>query len=464
MKKDYLQKIRDGEELTLRDQVALVIQLSIPAILANAASTIMGWIDSAMVGRLGSEQAASIAVVMSSIWLIHGAAISIAAGFSIMVAQNIGAKKDQEARRILNQGYIISVGLGLVLAVIGCLIARKVPVWLNADASLVKDAGDYFFITCAAIPVVSIGAIAEGMLRSSGDMKTPSIIFSGMCVLDMIFNYLLIFPGRTVLGVYIPGANLGVKGAALGTFFAELVAGFVFMYFLFIRSPKLHLRKGEKLVFEPATISKCLRISIPICAQQCIMTGAQVMCVRFIAPLGATALAAHSFANTSEGICYMPGYGIQSAASTMIGQSVGAKRKDLAYKIGWVNIALGAGIMTVMAVIGFAFSRQILGIFTTDPEVIALGAKVLRIEMLAEPLFGASIVCCGIFQGAGDATATTIMNVGSIWGIRVTLTAILSVRVGLVGVWIAMAVELAIRGIIFLVRMIGKRWLTKVQV
>lgn len=464
MKKDYLQKIRDGEELTLRDQVALVIQLSIPAILANAASTIMGWIDSAMVGRLGSDEAASIALVMSSIWLIHGLAVSVAAGFSIMVAQNIGAKRDQEARRILNQGYVLSVGIGCVLAIVGCLVARSVPVWLKGDPSLVGDAGDYFFICCAAIPVVSIGAIAEGMLRSSGDMKTPSIIFGGMCILDMLFNYLLIFPGRTVMGIYIPGADLGVKGAALGTFFAEVVAGIVFMYFLFIKSPKLHLRKGEKLVFEPTTIGKCLRISIPICVQQCIMTGAQITCVRFIAPLGATSLAAHSFANTSEGICYMPGYGIQSAASTMIGQSVGAKRKELANKIGWVNIVLGAGIMTVMAIIGFAFSKQIMGVFTTDAEVIALGAKVLRIEMLAEPLFGASIVCCGIFQGAGDAAATTIMNICCIWGIRVTLTAILAARVGLVGVWIAMAVELSVRGIVFLVRMINKRWLNKAQI
>ena len=464
MKKDYLAKIREGEELSLKDQTSLVFQLSIPAILANAASTIMGWIDSAMVGRLGSNEAASIAIVMSCMWLIHGVAVSAAAGFSVMVAQNIGAKREREARRILNQGYIISVGFGCLLAVIGCLVARQVPVWLKGDPSLVGDAGDYFFIACAALPVVSIGAIAEGMLRSSGDMKTPSMIFSGMCILDMLFNYLLIFPDREVFGITIPGAGLGVKGAALGTLFAEIIAGFFFMYFLFIKSPMLHLRKGEKLVFEGDTIAKCLRISVPVAVQSCVMTGAQVMCTRFIAPLGATALAAHSFANTSEGICYMPGFGIQSAASTMIGQSVGAKRKDLAYKIGWVNIALGSGIMAVMAVVGFVFAKPIMGVFTTDAEVIALGAKVLRIEMLAEPLFGASIVCGGIFQGAGDATATTILNIASIWGIRVTLTAILAGRVGLAGVWIAMAVELSIRGIIFIIRMVSKRWLNKSQI
>ena len=464
MKKDYLLKIREGEELSLRDQVALVIQLSIPAILANAASTIMGWIDSAMVGRLGSNEAASIAIVMSCIWLIHGLAVAVAAGFSVMVAQNIGAKREQDARRILNQGYIISVGFGCVLAIVGCLVARQVPVWLKGDPALVGDAGDYFFICCAAIPVVSVGAIAEGMLRSSGDMKTPSIIYGGMCILDMLFNYLLIFPTREVFGIRMPGAGLGVKGAALGTFFAELVAGFVFMYFLFVKSPMLHIRKGEKLVFESDTIAKCLRISIPVALQSCIMTGAQVVCTRFIAPLGAVSLAAHSFATTSEGICYMPGYGIQSAASTMIGQSIGAKRKDLAYKIGWVNIVLGAGIMTVMAVVGFALARPIMGVFTSDPEVIALGAKVLRIEMLAEPLFGASIVCAGIFQGAGDAAATTAMNIASIWGVRVVLTAILASRVGLTGVWIAMAVELSVRGSIFIIRMLSKRWLNKSQI
>jgi len=414
-----------------------------------------------MVGRLGADASAAIGLCMSSIWLLHGITISISAGFSVMVAQYIGAKKEKEARNILNQGYIISVGFGCIMCLICMAIARKIPVWLGGGADIVGDAGDYLFIIALALPVVSIGAVAEGMLRASGSMKIPSMIYAGMCFLDVVFNAFFIFEEFTVFGISFTGRGLGVKGAALGTFVAEVIAGFFFMYFLFVDSPMLHLRRGEKVKFNRSQILKCIRISIPVALQHSIMTGAQVVCTSIIAPLGSVSLAAHSFANTAEGICYMPGYGIQSAASTMIGQSLGAKREDLAKRLGWVNIVLGAGIMTVMAVIGFVFAKPILGVFTNDPEVIALGAKVLRIEMLAEPLFAASIVCNGIFQGAGDAMAATIMNICSIWGVRVTLTAILAARVGLVGVWIAMATELSIRGIIFMIRMKGGRWLNK---
>ena len=462
MRTDLLEKLRNGDTLTLREQISLVLRLAVPAILANAASTVMSWIDSAMVGRLGANGSACVGLVMTCIWLVHGLCMSGAVGFTVMVAQRVGARDEKGARNLMKEGFVVCTLTSLALGAICMSISRRVPVWLGGAPEIIEDAASYFFIVTVGLPVVQIGAMSEGMLRASGNMRTPSLIFSLMCLLDVLFNALLIFPSRSVFGIPVPGAGLGVRGAALGTFFANVAGGILFVYALFFRSPALQLRKGERIEWDRTEVLRCVRISVPNAVERVVMGGAQVAFVAIIAPLGPVSLAANQLATSAEALCYMPGYGIESAAATMTGQSIGARRKDMAVRLGWVAIALGAGIMTVTAAVGFLFATPIMKLLTIDPAVIALGAEVLRIEMLAEPLFAVSIVCAGIFQGAGDTLSVTLLDVGSIWGLRITMMLLLTKRMGLRGAWIAMACELCVRGTLFLIRMIRGRWLRKV--
>jgi Na+-driven multidrug efflux pump len=185
--------------------------------------------------------------------------------------------------------------------------------------------------------------------------------------------------------------------------------------------------------------------------------------MRIIAPLGTVSVAAHSFAITAEGLCYMPGYGIQSAAATLVGQSVGAGRKDLTHRLGWIITGLSMVIMTLSAAILYVTAPLILGIMTPDAEVVTLAASVLRIVIFVEPLFGASIVATGVFQGAGNTLPATLMDLLSMWGLRIPLAIPLVARYGLRGAWIAMTVELTFRGAIFLLRLAGRRWLPREQ-
>lgn len=180
-----------------------------------------------------------------------------------------------------------------------------------------------------------------------------------------------------------------------------------------------------------------------------------------IAPLGTVAIAANSFAVTAEALCYMPGYGVQNAAVTLIGQSVGAKRKDLVTRLGWVTVLLGMGVMLVASALMYALAPWIIGMLSPDRQVVLLGTQVLRIVVFSEPLFGASIVTAGVFQGAGSSLLSSVLNFVSMWGVRITLTLLLVPHWGLRGAWIAMCIELCFRGSLFLFFLWRKRWLPR---
>ena len=173
------------------------------------------------------------------------------------------------------------------------------------------------------------------------------------------------------------------------------------------------------------------------------------------------AIAANSLGVSAEGLCYMAGYGIQDASIALIGQAVGAHRRDMAKRFAWLCTAMGIGIMALSGAGLWLFAPALMGIFTADAAVIALGAQVLRIEAFAEPMFGASIVASGAMQGAGDSTGCFVLNLFSMWGVRLTLAFLLAPRLGLVGVWAAMCIELCIRGTLFLIRLARGKWLDK---
>ena len=458
MKEDYLERLRGGEPMTLRQQISLIARLSLPAIMAQVSSIIMQYIDASMVGQLGASASASIGLVSSSTWLFGGMCTAAVTGFTVQAAQEVGAGEYKTARNLVKQAFIFVVGLSLIILAIGVGVSGFLPRWLGGNEDICGNASWYFRIFVLSLPVVQVNNISSGMLQASGNMKTPSILHILMCGFDVIFNLLLIFPSRTVLGITLPGAGMGVAGAALGTALAQLVTALFMAYFLLIRSPALHMRRGEKLKISPAQLKTAVRISIPVAIEQFVMGGAQVMSTHIVAPLGTVSIAANSFSVTAESLCYMPGYGIGAAAATLIGQSIGAGRKDLTKRLGWLTTILGVSVMTVTGALMYIAAPWMIGILSPDAAVVALGTAMLRIEAFAEPLYAASIVASGVFRGAGDTLMSSVLNFCSMWIVRLPLAAFLAPRIGLRGVWIAMCIELCFRGIIFLIRLARGRW------
>ena len=448
-----LSYIREGRTMTQGEKLRLIVSLSIPSILAQISATVMFFIDYAMIGHLGTRQTAAIGLVETTTWLLGGLASAANMGFSVQVAHFIGANDFEGARRVLRQSLVCCFLWSFMLSLVSVLVHQQLPFWLGGTQEIAHDASIYFLIIGICGIFFQMEGLAGSMLKCSGNMKIPSMLNILMCLMDVVFNYLFIYK-----------LDMGVKGAALGTGTAELVTMVLMLYFLLMRSPMLRLFAKEHRpslrAFRPTgdIVSTAFKIGAPMGLQHLLMGSAQVVSTIIVAPLGAIAIAANSLAITVESLCYMPGYGIAEAATTLVGQAIGAGQRLLTRSFAYMSVGLGMAVMTVMGVLMFVFAPELMGIMTPVDEIISQGAAVLRIEAFAEPMFAATIVANGVFIGAADTLIPAIMSLCSMWGVRLTLAAWLAPIYGLRGVWTAMAIDLTVRGILFLTRLFRGRW------
>ncbi|MCH5225852.1 MAG: MATE family efflux transporter [Muribaculaceae bacterium] len=467
-KRDLSSVIHSRGPVSRREQLRLAVSLSIPAIVAQVSAIVMQYIDASMVGSLGALPAASIGLVTTSTWIFFGLCSACSVGFSVQVAHLLGAKNEKGAREVLRQALVAALFYSLIMASVGVAISWDLPRWLGGEPAIRHNATLYFMITVAAMPLFQFSYLSAGMLRSSGNLLFPGIIGTIMCGLDVIFNFFLIFPTRSLnwFGVEftMPGFGFGVWGAALGTSIAEGVGALIMLVKLIFFSKELKLT-GEKGSFKlkRGCMKKAFHIGFPLGIERFLTSGAQVMITIIVAPLGAASIAANAFAVIAESICYMPGYGIGDATTTLVGQSIGAGRTTLTRQFAWTSTWLGIGVMTFLGGVMYAIAPWMMEIMTSDHEIIHLGVVALRTEAWAEPMYAASIVAYGAFVGAGDTLIPSFMNLGSMWGVRVVLAALLAPSLGLHGVWIAMAIELTFRGIVFLGRLRSQAWMQRIK-
>ena len=424
---------------TLAPQLRLVWQLSLPAILTQITTIAMQYIDSAMVGALGADASAAIGLVASSTWLFGGVTTAVSAGFSVQVAHRIGAGEDTEARTVVRHGLAAALTLAALLALLGLGICRQLPCWLGGGAEICADASAYFLTFSLMLPFSQLNSLTAGFLQCAGDMVTPSVLNAVMCGLDVVCNALLI-------------PHFGVLGAGMGTALACALVSLAMAWCCCVRNAQLRLRRGETHAFRPEILKKAFRIGAPVAVQEIAMNGAMVASTMILAPLGAAAIAANSFAVTAESLCYMPGYGVGSAATTLVGRSVGAGDAAQARRYGNICTALGGALMGCTGLLMMIFCPFVFRLLTPGAEVRTLAAQALRIGLLAEPLFGVSIAAAGALRGAGDTLVPSLLNLGSIWIVRLGLSLLLVGKLGLRGMWIAMAIELCVRGALMLWR------------
>ena len=446
---ELLEMIRNKQGMTGNQKMNLIVQLSIPSILAQISSILMFYIDAAMVGSLGAEASAAIGLVESTMWLFGALTGSVAMGFSVQVAHFIGASDFRQAREVFRQSIMASAIFALVLGAAALAISGPLPIWLGGTEEIHRDSSIYFGIYALCMPFMMMRSIASGMLKCAGNMRVPSILSVLMCILDVVFNYICIF-------VF----HLGVVGAALGTALSFIIIGVWMMWFSVFRSSELSLNQEPGVWrFQWEYIRNAIKIGSPMAAQNMLMSGAQIVSTMIVAPLGVMSIAANSFAVTAESLCYMPGYGIGEAATTLVGQSIGARQGNLAKSFARMTIFLGMAVMALMGVVMWIFAPEMIGFLSPVAEIRSLGTEALRIEAWAEPFFAASIVSYSICVGAGDTFKPALMNLGSMWLVRLTLAAALAPVYGLAGVWTAMAIELTFRGLIFLWRIFSGKWL-----
>lgn len=437
-----MMRLRNKE---LKSEINQVWKLSLPAILTQITTIAMQYIDSAMVGALGANASASIGLVASTTWLFNGIPYAVAAGFSVQVAHSVGAKNTKHTKNIVKHGLITAILTSLLVCVLGLLISKPLPVLLGGNEAINNDATLYFITFASMLPFFQMNCLASSYLQCAGDMVTPSVLNAIMCVLDVIFN-----------AIFIP--KYKVLGAGIGTALACVVTSIFMMFFCYIRNKELTILKSGKIIFNFNIIKSAFKIGTPVAVQEIAMCGAMVATTMIVAPLGAVCIAANSFAITAESLCYMPGYGIGNAATTLVGRSFGAGDLKTAKHYGNICTAMGGIFMGITGAVMMIACPLVFMLLTPVEEVRILATEVLRIGLLAEALFGVSIVAAGALRGTGDTFVPSIMNLGSIWIVRIGLALLLVKPLGLHGVWVAMATELCVRGLILLYRQITSKY------
>lgn len=445
-------------------------KLALPAIGEMMMQTLLGFADMAMVGSLGAAAIASIGLSDMPMMTAMSVFAAVSVGTTALVARAIGAKKQDEANSVAKQSLIISFIMALVFTSLAFSLAKPIIVLMGAEKDVIPLSVRYFKTVSLGLPFMIIAMIMSGVLRGSGDTKTPMIINGCSNIINIVGNFFMIFESRVVeftvpilnkhLSVFIPGAGMGVAGAAISTTIARSIAGIIILIILFSNRGVVKINIKEKLKIDFEVINRIFKVGIPAAIEQFTMRMGQLVFARIISSLGTVMFAAHRITIIAESISFMPGFGFALAATTLVGQYLGAEKPDLSEKSGFVAVKMAAIIMSAFGLIFFIWPDAFLKIFTKDKEILDNARWCLRIVALSQPFLAAAMGFAGGLRGAGDTKNVLIVTLIGIWGIRVTLAAIfvLVFDWGLIGAWIAMSIDLVIRGILYFFRFKNGSW------
>ncbi len=443
----------------------LIFSLVIPSFIEELGQILTMYVDTAMVGHISVNASAAIAVNQPILMLTNGFNYGLALGFSVMVARYIGENHPEDAREVMRNAMFHIAWFGVLLNVLYIfLIAPNFARWMNADVSIWDDSGDYIRILGYTRIFLAMLSINCNLLRGMGDTRRPMFCNVLHNVINVVFNYLLIFPSRTIslFGMAFPmiGAGMGVAGAATATSFANICSGLLSMYFVLRKDNQVVFDRKKVIGFNSLLLRRTYRLGIPIALERLVLSSGQLVSTRMLAGLGNHVVAAHSYANTAESICYMPINGFGVAATTIVAQWLGAGNANKAIELGNKCIKYACEIMAVCAILMFIFAPQLVGIFTTDEQAIAMAAQALRVQAFAELFVAVTNTVSGILRGAGDTKFSSIMSMVGMWGVRVPLAFILIkfFGFGLLGVWFPMALDWTMRCLLMTIRYRRGKW------
>lgn len=439
-----------------------VLLLAVPAILENLLISMVEYVDTAMVGSLGPHATASVASVTPVMWFLNSAIMAVSVGSTVVVAQAIGAKDGAKAKSVSGQSFLLVGSISFILMLFLLLFGRVIPVWMGTEPEVQTSASVYIRILALSMPFHCASMVFYAILRGAGDTRLPMKLNVFTNCLNVIGNFLLIFPCRKIhlfsLSFSIWGAGMGVAGAALSTTLARTIAGILILYVMMRRNDVPLLLKGLRP--QLPLLQEILKIGFPTAMERIAISGGQLCYVRIVSSMGTVILAAHQLALTAESISYMPSHGFQIAATTLVGQSSGAKQYQEARRQASMTFRLCAVCLFFVSLILFFGCGPLLRLLTPSAEVVAEGCKALRIIAFIEPFFGMAGVFTGALRGAGDTKQPFFVCFATMWGIRLPM-AFLFVQIlhwGIAGAWMAMGLDLIFRGLLMSYRFHHGKW------
>ena len=441
-----------------KEMIITILALAWPTMLEELMQTAVQYIDTAMVGSLGTQATAAVGATTTIGWLIGSSIHAFGIGFLSFIAQAYGAGDKKSASKSVAQAVLLTVVVGVVFTVLTVGFSNQVPVWMQVDPAIQALASQYFLILYLPMLPRTATIIFGTVLRAAGDTKTPMKVGVAVNIINVILNFLLIYPSRRIGGIWIPGANLGVIGAAVASAVAVLVGG-IWITMALWRHPMLS-PKGQSFKPDMAILKPCLKVAMPNMLQRFGTSLGYVAFAAMINALGEVATAAHTIANTVESAFYIPGYGMQTAAATLAGNAYGAEDKKRMNELADMFIPIEVGLMILSGGALFASAPTLVGLFSDSPEVIALGSTVLRMVALSEPFYGFSIIIEGMMLGVGNTKKPFVYNILGMWGVRIVGTFICTqmLTFGLVSAWACMIAHNLLLFALFLMDYLRKTW------
>lgn len=435
-----------------------ILSLAWPTMLEQLMQTAVQYIDTAMVGSLGTQATAAVGATSTISWLIGSSTVALSIGFLAFVSQACGSGDREKAVRASSQAVLTTLVVGFLFTVITLSLSRKIPVWMQVDPEIQQLAGTYFFILYTPMLFRTASIIFGTILRAVGDTKTPMQVGIWMNVINVVLNFLLIYPTKTYFGMTVPGAGLGVVGAAVASAVAFAFGGIAITVALW-RHPVLSPR-GRSLKPDWQILKPCLHVALPNALQRFGTSLGYVAFAAMINSLGDISTAAHTIANTVESAFYIPGYGMQTAAATLAGNALGARDEKRIQDLGRMILLIEVCLMILSGGALFAFAPQMMDIFSDDKLVIGLGISVLRMVAISEPFYGVSIIIEGMLQGMGKTMMPFVCNIAGMWGIRIlgTLMCTQFLGMGLVSAWGCMIAHNMLLFILFVLYYRSGRW------
>ena len=455
MRKNKLEQLDFG-------MIGIILSLAWPTMLEQLMQTAVQYIDTAMVGSLGTQATAAVGATSTVNWLIGSSISALGVGFLSFIAKACGANDREAARRSVSQAVLVVLIAGVFFTVVTLSLSGMVPVWMQVDESIQKLASQYFFILYLPMLPRTASIIFGTVLRAAGDSKSPMKIGLLVNLINVVLNFLLIYPTRTVkllaLSFSVPGAGLGVIGAAIASAAAFTVGGICITIVLW-KHPMVS-PKGQKIRPDMEILKPCLKVAFPNMLQRFGTSLGYVAFASMINSLGEISTAAHTIANTVESAFYIPGYGMQTAAATLAGNAYGAKDEKQMKRLAKMFIPIEIGLMILSGTCLFVSAPNLMRIFSDSEAVIALGSTVLRMVAVSEPFYGFSIIIEGMMQGVGKTKQPFVYNVAGMWGIRIvgTLVCTQFLGMGLIAAWACMIAHNLLIFVLFLISYIRGTW------
>ncbi|MBT2758799.1 MATE family efflux transporter [Mesobacillus foraminis] len=433
-------------------RLKLIMVLAIPAVIENFFQTILGFVDTYFVSKIGLAAVSAVGVTNAILASYFALFMAIGVAANVRIANFLGAKLPEKARHISQQSIVLAILFGLLTGAVTLFLAEPLLKLMGIESDVLELGALYFRIVGIPSIFMSLMFVLSAILRGAGDTRSPMIVSIIINVINAILDYVLIFGF-----LFIP--EMGIVGAALATVFSRLVGSMILFYYI-NRSSTLSFRK-DYWKLDKEHLLELTTLGAPAAGERLLMRAGQIVYFGFVVALGTNAFAAHQIAGNVEVFSYMIGYGFATAATILVGQQIGAGKFDEARRYAKLSAIFAFCSMAVLGTMLYFLGDWAGGFFTEDEEVISNIGTALKISGVFQPFLAVLLILTGAFQGANNTKFPMYLTAVGMWAVRTVLVYVLAIQLdwGLAGVWIAIGIDIAFRAIVLVIQFQRGKWM-----